>query len=183
VKFIGERGSFTINFSDENKMVSSHFNIDGKKGQVKTYPDKGAGTIFFGTYAQDGVPSFVGTWDLISFGAPEPFHPGFFLIEDIFIFHKGTHHLTDTTGGLFEPFEDFCVVGGPFDGGAIDPTGGAIVAFDQIATIAGFEGHWFMYSPFPGVGLDPFTCAPLPPGIDGFWDWGSKSGTLTRLFP
>ena len=183
VEFTGERGSFIINFSDKENMTSSHFNVDNKEGVVKTYPEKGVGAgIVFGIYDQDGVPSFTGTWDLITFGGMEPGHPGFMMIDDIFILHKDTHFASDTTFGDYEPFLDTCIVGGPFIGGATD--GFAVVAVDQEATIFGFPGHWSMLS-LPGLGIDPFsgTCDPLPPGIDGFWDWGGKSGTLTRLLP
>jgi len=180
VEFTGERGSFTINFSDKEDMTTTHFLVDGKEGLVKAYPDtKAGGAIAFGTYAQDGVPSFVGTWDMITFGAPEPGHPFLAMIDDIFILHKDTHFLTDTTAGDYEPFFEPCFFAEPFIGGATD--GFLVVGIDQVATIAGAAGVWNMVSDF-GLSLDPFTCTPLPPGIDGFWDWGGKTGTITRVF-
>lgn len=181
VEFTGERGSFTINFSDEKNMTSSQFRVDDKEGLVKAYPERGVGAgIVFGTYAQDGVPSFTGTWDLITFGTPEPGHPWLAMIDDIFILHKDTHFASDTTFGVYEPFTEICLSGGSYIGAATD--GFEVVAVDQIATIFGFEGHWSMLG-FPGKNFDPFSpfCELLPPGIDGFWDWGGKTGTLTRL--
>jgi len=179
IEFTGKRGSFIINFTDKNNMTSSQFKIDGKNGIVKTYADNRGGAIVFGTYAQDGVPSFIGTWDMITLGTPEPGHPGFFMIDDIFIFHKDTHSLSDTTAGMFEPFFEPCFFAEPFMGGATD--GFLVVGIDQVAFIAGAPGVWSMVSDV-GISLDPFTCAPLPPGIDGFWDWGGKTGTITRVF-
>lgn len=177
--FTGNRGSFTINFSEEKDMASSQFNVDGKEGIVKAYTDRGVGGgIIFGVYVSDTHAGYTGTWDMITFGTPEPGHPGFMMIDDIFLTHRGIYFSPDMTPATYEPFEDLCLVGGLFLGAATD--GFAVVGVDQISTFFGKECTWSMTS-LPGLGFDPVTCAPLPPGVDGFWDWNGRSGTITRF--
>lgn len=181
IEFTGKRGSFTINFSDENNMTSSQFRVDNKEGVVKAYSDKGVGGgITFGTYVADGQPGYTGTWDMITFGTPEPSHPGFFMIDDVFIMHRGTYFSPDTTFGVYEPFTDVCLVGGPFIGGASD--GFAVVGVDQVSTFFGRECHWSMVA-LPGFGMDPVTCTALPPEVSGVWDWNGRTGTITLAPP
>lgn len=182
VLFTGNRGSFTINFSDENNMVSSQFKVDDKEGTVKAYKDRGVGGgILFGIYVSDTHAGYTGTWDMVTFGTPDPLHPGFLMIDDIFLTHRGIYFSPDMTAGIYEPFEDFCLVGGPFIGASTD--GFAVVGVDQVSTFFGKECIWSMVS-LPGLGIDPITCLELPTDVHGVWDWNGRSGSITRMdFP
>lgn len=179
IEFTGKRGSFTINFSEEKNMASTQFNVDGKDGVVKAYTDRGiGGGIIFGTYVSDTQSGYTGTWDMITFGTPEPSHPGFMMIDDIFLTHRGIYFSPDMTPATYEPFLELCFDFGPFLGAATD--GFAVFGIDQSSTFFGKECIWSMNG-FPELGIDPITCAPLPPGVDGHWSWNGRSGTITRF--
>ena len=181
VPFHGERGSFSLDFSENSDLSINTINVDNKDGYIKLYKETSAGGgILFGDYVAFGDPTFAGFWDAITFGAVEP-TVGLPLIDDILISHKGVTFLTDETPGLYEPFMDFCLFGVPLLGPVTD--GLAVSGVGQVAIFSGKPCFWTMVSPLPGIGLDPITCIPLPPGADGFWDFDGKSGVILRAPP
>ena len=181
VDFKGNRGSFSIDFSENSNKTATSFLVDNKEGYIKTYKEPlDGGGILLGTYVDDIDSAFSGNWDMISFGIPEPNNPSFMIIDDILISHIGGQFFNDETAGLLEPFFDICLTDGtPFVGAATD--GFLTFGNDQIATFGGVVTNWTMTSD-PIQGFEPFTCLGLGPNIHGTWSRNGRTGTITRFF-
>jgi hypothetical protein len=178
--FKGSIGSFTMDFSDKNNIVTTNFLVDHKEGYIAAFPESGRGSfVIVGTYVDAADPSFNGNWDMINNGTIDP-NTNLFVIDNITINRAGvTGFFDDETPGVFEPFLEDCVfpattlMGGQFNG--CDQLFGQ----NQIATFNGVETTWDL-NVKDLVAWDPNSCSYAPAGSQhGTWTRGSRSGTLT----
>lgn len=122
VKFTGDRGAFTLDFSDQKSIIATKFLVDNKDGYVygRVEPKNG-GSLLMGTYIDDSDPTFTGNFDLFNYGALTIFDLP--LIEDVLISHVDGFFYPDETAGVLESFYDNCWIGATLIGGVSTSTG------------------------------------------------------------
>jgi len=181
VEFHGEKGFFSIDFSENSDKSATSFLVDDKEGYIKIYkePSFGGGNVITGTYIDSDDPSFTGNWDMLSFGAiSDPNYPNFILIDQIIISHLGTVSY-ENESAEYQSFTETCVTGGySFIGAASDGT--LTVGLNQTAIFNGVATTWNMIR-LPTESYDPLTCMPLGSFINGTWSRNGRSGTLSRF--
>lgn len=191
--FKGERGSFYFDASDFNNPIATEVVFDNTKGFVQVVKDRSnqRAMTFLGTFQDDNDPTFVGTWDLITEGIPNPDAFGLPLLSRVIVNAPGGNVFDDTE---FDAFEYNCFI----TNGPIMPVflssaeGNEFWVQQQTAVWAGIEATYSIgqstlastLNNLPNTGFhnnEPGVSGPRCLAIKdliGFWSWNGRSGSL-----
>ncbi|MBV1924117.1 MAG: hypothetical protein KUG68_08825 [Flavobacteriaceae bacterium] len=188
--FVGDRGSFDFDISDNNSKATNVFIDQETEGYIETR--RGVGIVILGAYEQTGnEANFYGNWDLLATEVPttaandnnQRGGGGGATVDAVIVSHKGNRGpFIDTS------FENhlYCIgdlppqiYNLPGDGSWYD-----IWCDGQISMLAGFPSNWNL-KVIPGFHNDFVNyfgplgdCIPAP---NGTWSWAGRTGTITLL--
>lgn len=181
--FVSERGRFVIDVTDKERPIARDIVLNDEPYFMRLFKnDRGGGEIFMtGTFFDSAMPSFSGTWNMMSSGSYDsPNGFGGDELFEVFVTHNGN----DYYDSEFETFDSSACLGladvvpVAF---AFGPDELEIWADEQVSFISNGVISWDLSFTRSGgfeTYLDLATCGGI---FAGFFIWTNDANTITRV--